>query len=853
MFQFIWKWSQYLIELVLIGLLVSVAWLFLIGPEVPIYSKTQTTILQWVANNNQYKSPIILFTAFCVIVLLRFLFDKMRSWIRTREFIPIVDGAILTLFCESSGYVLLNETENSVNRVLLVLSALLLGLRVTGFFIHSRKNDNIGSSTSDQAATTMFDTILGDEGFAALTKIDPNDDTLNRLPFVNALIELVGRRRGTSTVFGLEGPWGAGKTTIFAELQRGLENGGALVVRFDAWNFREPNRVVSSYFEQIQSVLKDWHYTPKARKALDYLSEGLGAVSESKYLRILAPFKSKNGQDLVSEAREDLKKVLHAIGRPVIILVDDLERLDSDEARAALRAIRLISELPYLTHVLAYDRVRLIETLFPESGSTSPRARDYLAKIINIELTVNTPPSAVRLKLIEKSLTPVLDLLTSEERGSFSAEFNTITQGAMLQALPTPREIRRVTALTAWTWLRLRRGLNFMDLFVLVLIKLRFPEIYHAIHHRPELFYNVEWSSDWMVVIRKDKIKEEREDFIKKLQDQDLANVDLILRLLDILFPGFTKKYSGSSPSKIDARKKRRAIHPDILPRYLQFTYLTEEIPESSIEDLVAEFRGISDSKTQTKLLSKKIKKWIDENLISSLFDQWDLFLEELGGEELEYSHDHLSSVVDSLMEVSPALNFDRDLLGSSGKRAAARLCQVIGLFKDNDQATNSLVHIINDSPSLLLAGHIMLDVRTEAHYRVFGDRTPTREQIEDAFENRILNEFKGKSLLESDKEIIPMAIFWSNGSPKIADIVYRDIKVKPDFLATLVGYYLTFGNSPFNKEFHVIRNDLRTMHQRLDPSKIHNLTKHLQLDSWSDKNDQKVVELFRKYVEEMN
>ena len=76
-----------------------------------------------------------------------------------------------------------------------------------------------------------------------------------RGPLVDAIEELVVRPRPVSMNFGIEGSWGSGKTSILNELQRRLKRLGISTVRFDAWHYRQPERILGAYFRAIEKVI----------------------------------------------------------------------------------------------------------------------------------------------------------------------------------------------------------------------------------------------------------------------------------------------------------------------------------------------------------------------------------------------------------------------------------------------------------------------------------------------------------------------------------------------------------------------------------------------------------------------
>ena len=80
-------------------------------------------------------------------------------------------------------------------------------------------------------------------------------------------------------------------------------------------------------------------------------------------------------QETVDELLDDIDEVLRRIGRHVIIVIDDLDRLDAKTTNNVLFATRRTFKLSQATYVLCYDTEVLAGN--HEEGS---RAREFLEK-----------------------------------------------------------------------------------------------------------------------------------------------------------------------------------------------------------------------------------------------------------------------------------------------------------------------------------------------------------------------------------------------------------------------------------------------------------------------------------------
>ena len=78
---------------------------------------------------------------------------------------------------------------------------------------------------------------------------------------------------------------------------------------------------------------------------------------------------------------DDIVDVLRRIGRRVIVVIDDLDRLDPKTVNNVLFATRRTFKLSQATYVLCYDT----EVLAGEKEEGS-RAREFLEKFVTVKL-----------------------------------------------------------------------------------------------------------------------------------------------------------------------------------------------------------------------------------------------------------------------------------------------------------------------------------------------------------------------------------------------------------------------------------------------------------------------------------
>lgn len=692
---------------------------------------------------------------------------------------------------------------------------------------------------------TLFDEVLG-PGLAAIE--DASLDELERGGFVSALFDLVAHRRESSLNFGLEGPWGSGKTSILNLLRKRLDEAGYAVVSLDLWSYREPDRLVRAYFSHLEEALGEAARLSGARRSLLRLGMGLADIGEGWVSKILKLGLSKIDHDSVESIREELRVRLREQDRPVVILVDDLDRLEAEELQAVLRAIRLVSDLPNLVHVLAYDRRQLSLALFPEDKE-GERARDYLGKIINVEMAIGAPSEELAARLLERSLKPLLEAVGHSVAESFRARLQSQPIAVLTEALQTPREIRRVAAAAAWKWERMRRELNLFDLFVLEIIHYRFPWMYSQMMARPEWFTKVEWGNNpWVIALRKDwqeEAKSLRESLANSARREDM----ILLKLLSSITAITENSSSGSwgSVSLEDARKERRLIHPQNYSRYFYLYMPAWLVSEAEIEDFQEQVLAAEAGAERQELIRSRLVGEVAKERIESFWEQWGLAFEpeKVQGEEV------IRDLVLGIARASSALSDRSGFLSLSPMKSGAfKVMELVAQMGTDEVANGTLDSVVRESPSVGFVGYLLRYAEREDK-RLYGERKIDAQKLSRVLDKVVEERYLGERfLLEEPRAYLSGALIGGCDGEVLLGILRRELRRKPILLPALIRhaapYTLGDREEPVFEEFNP---DWLNGRVRLDP--IYDATISVPLDAWQDPIERELVRRFREWIEE--
>ncbi len=291
-----------------------------------------------------------------------------------------------------------------------------------------------------------------------------DEDKLERSPFVDRFVDAIVdpiTRRSTGVVVGITGPWGSGKTSVLNLLEERISSlyRHALIVRFDPWLITGSDELIESFIKEFLASLnyKSSEYSEWSEVA-DALSEYAEAFSpvvrEVNGIAgsLLAFFQwvlgRRGTRKTLPQLRAELSSRLREVNAPVVVLIDELDRVEDDEVKAVAQLVRAVIDFPNVSYVLAYDHGRVVEALGTLKGRSPldapARGQAYLEKIVQfafpLPLTESNDLKVYFLGALDELIAAGVDLDLQAEGGRGRAVVDALLDGVLV----TPRDAKRV-------------------------------------------------------------------------------------------------------------------------------------------------------------------------------------------------------------------------------------------------------------------------------------------------------------------------------------------------------------------------------------------------------------------------
>jgi len=172
-------------------------------------------------------------------------------------------------------------------------------------------------------------------------------------------------------VYSLESKWGAGKTSFLKLIKEKTTDTKFVYKEYKAWLQDSESNIRDDFFKFLAEIAQDQISTQTANKILNY-ANSLKQLDNKLVNFLMSLFDRKPDQVRYEEIEEDLRYY----ERPLLIVIDDLDRLNREEILEVLKIVRSSANFPYLAFLLLYDRSYINKIIENEK---------YLEKIVNCE------------------------------------------------------------------------------------------------------------------------------------------------------------------------------------------------------------------------------------------------------------------------------------------------------------------------------------------------------------------------------------------------------------------------------------------------------------------------------------
>ncbi|WP_395736646.1 P-loop NTPase fold protein [Prosthecobacter sp.] len=559
------------------------------------------------------------------------------------------------------------------------------------------------------------------------------EDRLGRSSFATRLANDIAAWDGDSSlVIGLYGDWGVGKTSlknlVLASLKK--RRSKIPILEFNPWQLSGTGGTTEFFLNELKITLASKavsgeQKTTEVRERLSRYSKRLafGSVMGRMFSPLFAALGepeaainsaaaaealnhaaevTKSGAETLDELDKaddsslfELKKSLDAslrkMQRPLLVVIDDIDRLTTREILDVFQLVKVNADFPQIIYLMLFERSIVSTALDAVSGG---RGVEFLEKIIQVGYHIPKASRASIQKILFEKLDEILakpGVLRRWNADRWSRIYLDGLQGFF-------RNLRHVYRFLSSFDFHVRQfqhlshfEVNPIDLITLEVLRVFEPKVFERISTLKTLLTR-DTGKSLFGEIKQEEIETSINELVQLCsEDNQMA----LRRIISGLFPPTNSTHSGkygvSGRDSQDWLRDARVCHPNMFERYFALSVSDDEFAQTELDQLIDESSDHSN-------FFKRFSTLQSRGLIHLAFEHLDACKEIIPLKNMRPLIQALSDLSDSFPPRSPSM-FDTE-----AKMRAARIIHFGLLREKNEQERlKILINAFKESTGSLL------------------------------------------------------------------------------------------------------------------------------------------------------
>lgn len=327
-------------------------------------------------------------------------------------------------------------------------------------------------------------------------------DKLNRSSFSKEIANLlVLEANEPCLTISLEGKWGDGKTSILNMVKETIQTMPIppIIVEYNAWVNGKPESLIQDFLIQFTSQLglvdhpKEGQRIAKELLAYSKLfsvvklipgAEPWGTLVEKIFNRFGNATKSISDlKELnVTDKKAQVEKQLNKLNRPIIVIIDDIDRLTPQESFQVLRLVKAVADFPRTAFILSFEPSYLESVL---AHNNIDNAHEYIDKIVQLRISVPSITTKDLNILVDEHFDKFTEHYNFDHYQDDRDRFSYIYRQYLQRLITSPRDVKRILNHFTFVYNLVQYQVCIADLFVLSVIAVKAQKIYNHIKSNP--------------------------------------------------------------------------------------------------------------------------------------------------------------------------------------------------------------------------------------------------------------------------------------------------------------------------------------------------------------------------------
>ena len=319
---------------------------------------------------------------------------------------------------------------------------------------------------------------------------DSGQDVLQRAAgaatFARQVLDLDASQGAAVGVFG---PWGSGKTSFVNLARKTFDDSGTPVLDFNPWLFSGTEQLVERFFTELSAQMEERGDLENVVAAIGKYGNAVSGLAGILANLLGGPLAGQSASELlkaigdlahppesVNRLRDNVVRALEERDKPIVVVLDDVDRLSSPEVRDVFKLVRLTASFPNLVYIVACDRLRVERAL----GEQEMPGRDYLEKIIQWSFDLPEIPNHVLAQQLPGAIENALADI--EDPGPFDEQaWPDIHVEIVRPLIRNMRDVRRYAVAIRQTVAGLDGKVALADVLGLEAVRVFLPDVFRRL------------------------------------------------------------------------------------------------------------------------------------------------------------------------------------------------------------------------------------------------------------------------------------------------------------------------------------------------------------------------------------
>ncbi len=443
-----------------------------------------------------------------------------------------------------------------------------------------------------------------------------DQDALGRGQLIRNIVELIKKRSietNACYTIGIYGEWGEGKSSVLNLICSEIEKiEKILIIRYNPWFFQDNESLILDFFRSLRVKKISADFTKKIKRYAPFVSFGISNIANILMPGVGNAIKGVSDSfigaipDLdvnVVDLKEKINESIEKSGKHLLIVIDDVDRLDKDEIHALFKLIKQNADFVNTTYLIGMDVEMVAKSIANrfEDGSIIS-GRRFIEKIVQVPIQLPKIQQGHIFKLSSNIINKNIEKLYSSGTGISTQSLSDVQsklEGYIFPIFVNIREINNYNNSLSVLLPLVYREIYISDLCMLEALKIFHPEAYILIRDNKHFITGTELRISHKYIKETDSENNSRKNeflikLVKDVPQNRLAYIELIIR--EVLGP-----FISSDNNKIQTNSAKRLCSSLYFDKFFLYTNPEELISNSESDDF---FESLSEIK-EDELISK--------------------------------------------------------------------------------------------------------------------------------------------------------------------------------------------------------------------------------------------------------